>query len=81
MRILSIRALTGTGALARFDLELNEHVRLFGLLLKKFPDGRYRTHAPNSCGKHVASFHPVIASQITDAAVAALSERTAHEHR
>ncbi|MEP7457078.1 hypothetical protein [Phyllobacterium sp. SB3] len=81
MRILSIRALTGTGALARFDLELNEHVRLFGLLLKKFPDGKYRTHAPNSCGKHVASFHPVIAEQITRAAVAALSERTAHAER
>lgn len=73
MRILSIRSLVGTGAIARFDIELSEHVRLYSLVLRKTPDGRLRTYAPNSCGKHVASFHPIIAKQITEAAVAALA--------
>jgi hypothetical protein len=80
MRILSIRSLEGPGAIARFDVELSEHVRLYSLLLRKSPDGRMRTYAPNSCGKHVASFHPIIAKQITDAAVAALGGGTAHDH-
>ncbi|MET3523737.1 hypothetical protein [Mesorhizobium abyssinicae] len=72
MKILSIRPLLqGSGAEARFDVEINEHLRLFGLLLKRTTNG-LRTHAPNSCGKHTATFHPVLAEQITAAAVAAL---------
>lgn len=71
MRILSIRPLQGVGAEARFDVEINEHLRLFGLLLKRTANG-LRTHAPHSCGKHTASFHPTLAKQITAAAVAAL---------
>lgn len=79
MRILSIRALQGPGALARVDVELSEHVRLYSLLLKKNQDGKVRIHAPHSCGKHVATFHPVIAKEITDAAIAALREATAYD--
>lgn len=72
MRILAIRRLQASGAEARFDVEINEHLRLFSLNLRKTPDGRYRTYAPNSCGKDVASFHPSLAQEITEAAVAAL---------
>lgn len=35
MRILSIRPWDGPGALARVDVELSAHVRLYSLLLKK----------------------------------------------
>jgi hypothetical protein len=36
MRILSIRpAPLGTATLARFDLELNDHLRLFNLALRQ----------------------------------------------
>lgn len=72
MKILSIRRLQAPGAEARFDVEINEHLRLFGLLLKRARNGALRTYAPNNCGKHVASFHPDLASKITAAAVAAL---------
>lgn len=72
MKIMSIRPLEGPGAVARFDVELSEHLRLFSLNLRRTPDGRWRTYAANSCGKHVVSFHPTLADQITRAAVAAL---------
>lgn len=71
MKILSIRPLQGPGAVARFDVEINEHLRLFGLLLKHTANG-LRSYSPHSCGKHVASFHPILAQQITAAAIAAL---------
>jgi hypothetical protein len=77
VKILAIRHLQVPGAEARFDIEINEHLRLFGLLLKRSRDGRLRTYAPNSCGKHVASFHPILAEKITSAATAAL-EAAAH---
>lgn len=73
MKILSIRPLEGPGAVARFDVEINEHLRLFSLNLRRTPDGRWRTYAANSCGKHVASFHPDLAEKITTAAVAAMN--------
>ncbi|MEQ1950546.1 hypothetical protein [Mesorhizobium sp. CN2-181] len=72
MKILSIRRLQAPGAEARFDVEINEQLRLFGLLLKRSQSGQWRTYAPNSCGKHVASFHPDLATRITAAATAAL---------
>ncbi|UXN61577.1 hypothetical protein [Phyllobacterium zundukense] len=79
MRILSIRRLDGPAALARVDVELTEHVRLYSLLLKKNADGKVRIHSPHSCGKNVATFHPIIAQEITEAAIAAL-EATAYDH-
>jgi hypothetical protein len=78
MRILEIRRAHGPSAIAHFDIELSEHLRLFNLTLRCTPDGRLRTYAPNSCGKHSASFHPILAQQITDAAAAALGGSAAH---
>lgn len=72
MKILAIRRPQAPGAEARFDLEISEHLRLFGLQLKRGADGSYRTYAGRVCGKRAASFHPVLAEQITRAAVAAL---------
>ncbi|CAN7501480.1 hypothetical protein [Mesorhizobium caraganae] len=72
MKVLNIRRLQGSGAIARFDIEITEHLRLFSLNLKKTADGRIRAFAPHAIGRHTASFHPVLAQQITEAAVAAL---------
>lgn len=72
MKILDIRPVSGAGAEARFDVEINENLRLFGLLLKRSRSGALRTYSPNNCGRHTASFHPSLATQITAAAVAAL---------
>lgn len=73
MRILSIRPEAGESALARFDVEVGPHLRLYNLLLRKAPDGRLRTFAPNAMGKHVATFHPDLANEITRAATAAIT--------
>jgi hypothetical protein len=74
MRVLDIRpALYGSGKVVAFiDIEITEHLRLFNLELRKGPDGKMRTFASNAFGKHTASFHPELATQITAAAVASL---------
>ncbi|PRH85352.1 hypothetical protein C5L14_23210 [Labrys okinawensis] len=73
MHILNIRPSYEPGVVARFDIEITEHLRLFGLMLTRNQDGKMRTYAPNACGRKAATFHPVLATRITDAAVAALS--------
>lgn len=72
MRIISIRPTAGSKTLAYFDVEMGEHLRLYNLQLRQTPVG-LRTVAPNACGKHAATFHPILAEQITTAAAAALN--------
>ncbi|KHJ54536.1 hypothetical protein LA66_13970 [Aureimonas altamirensis] len=80
MRILAIRPTAGGKTLAVFDVEISEHLRIYNLLLRSTPAGA-RTIAPKAAGKHAASFHPVLAEQISAAAVAALGGRAANaEH-
>lgn len=78
MRVIDIRPQNGPSAIAHFDVEISEHLRLYNLVLRKTPDGRLRTYAPNACGKHTATFHPFLAKQITEAATAALESGTAY---
>jgi len=61
----------GARTIARFTVQLGD-VRLYGLLLREFPDGTRRTIAPNVGGQHCASFQPTIAEKITEAASKAL---------
>ncbi|MEO4000332.1 hypothetical protein [Mesorhizobium sp. CAU 1732] len=77
-RVLAIRpAPDGAGkVLATFDVEIGDHLRIYNLQLRQSPAG-LRTIAPNACGKHAATFHPVLAEQITKAAEAALGSHTA----
>jgi hypothetical protein len=56
---------------ARFTVQVGD-IRLYGLLLREFPDGTRRTIAPNIGGQHCASFQPAIAERITKAASNAL---------
>ena len=72
MRILSIRPAAGTKVVAHFDVEVDEHLRVFNMELRRMPDGQWRSFAPKSSGKHAASFHPDLATEITRAAAAAL---------
>lgn len=51
MRILSMRPSNGgSSVVARFDLEVAPEVKIFGMLLKRAPDGRLRTYPPNAAG-------------------------------
>jgi hypothetical protein len=72
MRILNIRPSHSPGALAHFDVEVTEHLRLFNLTLRHSKDGALRAFSPKACGKHAATFHPILAQQIIEAAKAAL---------
>ena len=78
MNILSIWPAAGEKELAYFDVEIGPHLRLYGLVLRRTPNGRLRTFAPKVSGKHAASFHPELAEQITAAATAALEGRVAN---
>ncbi|WP_164830845.1 hypothetical protein [Sinorhizobium meliloti] len=69
----------GARTLARFTVQLGD-VRLYGLLLREFPDGTRRTIAPNVGGQHCASFQPAIAEKITAAATSALGGQLADVH-
>ncbi len=65
----------GSSSIARFDLQLTEHVKIFGLCLKRNEAGRMRIFAPKSGGRHAASFHPEISDKITAAAIAAFEAK------
>ncbi len=80
MKVLNIRpAREGSSAVARFDLELTDQVRLFGLVLKCNEAGQMRIFAPKSGGVHAASFNPEIATEITLAACAAIKGNSHYE--
>ncbi len=78
MQILNIRAMHGPSVIAYFDIALTEHLYLYNLTLRERPDGTLRTYAPNACGKHVASFHPTLGQQISEAAAAVLNSGAAN---
>jgi hypothetical protein len=80
MQILAIRQVAGAKDIAFYDVEITPHLRLFNVLLRKSPDGRLRSFAPKAFGKHAASFHPDLAEQMTQAAVAALKSRAANDN-
>lgn len=73
MKILSIRpAPPGSGAvreIARFDLQLSDDVRLYGLRLMQTTEGRHLTYAPSSGGRRFATFAPSLVDTITAAAI------------
>lgn len=82
MRILSMRPLPHGGGdrnLARFDVEVIEHLRLYGLLLRQCPDGTRRIASPTANGRHMATFHPALAAEITEHASSAFEGRYAND--
>jgi hypothetical protein len=82
-KIMNIRPApggAGVRTIAHYDAEISEHCRLYGLLLREFPDGTRRTIAPNNNGRHFATFHPTIGEQLTAAASAALRGLNTNVH-
>lgn len=56
------------------DIELDEHVRLYGLRVVRQPDGRHVTYAPQCGQRRSATFSREFAEELTAAAVAALGD-------
>lgn len=75
MRIIDIRpSPPGSTTLARFDLELNDHLKLFNLALRQRGDDRCWTVAPNAFQERTAAFGEQFNRAISDMALAALME-------
>jgi hypothetical protein len=72
MRILGFRPTAGPRLVAYFDVEVANDLRIYNMELRRAADGQLRSYAPKVCGKHAASFHPSLATQITRAAEAVL---------
>lgn len=75
MHILSIRPIPlGVGnARARFDVELDDGLRLFNLKLAETPSG-WRVFAPSAFGDATATFTRDMAAELVSAARTALGE-------
>ena len=75
MRVLYAHQTGETGersCIAFVDVELNEHVRLYGLRLLRQPHGRYTISAP-TCGRRQSStFSKLMAEHLTALALEAL---------
>ncbi len=67
MRIVAIRPVPkGTGkTIARFDLEVEGGLRMYGLVLREHPDGVRAIAGPQCEGRRFATFLPEVATQIT----------------
>ncbi|MCP3412739.1 hypothetical protein NLM16_01340 [Bradyrhizobium brasilense] len=75
MKILSIRpAPPGGSTLARFDLELNEHLRLYNLGLRQRGNGRCWTVAPNAFQERTAGFSASFNKALAELALKSLVE-------
>lgn len=83
MKILQIRPVPkGTGkTIARFDLEINGGLRMYGLILREQPDGWRAIAAPQLEGRRFATFLPEVAAQITELASAAYDGGTNASYR
>jgi hypothetical protein len=77
MKLLTVTSSHGgSGAvreIARFDLQLSDDVRLYGLRLMQTPERRHLTYAPSSGGRRFATFALSLVDDITAAAISALN--------
>ncbi|MGH6774584.1 hypothetical protein [Brucella tritici] len=67
IRIVSIRPVPkgASKTIARFDLEVDGGLRIYGLVLREYPDGARSIAGPQCDGRRFATFLPDVASQIT----------------
>lgn len=65
-------------AIAFVDVELNEHIRMYGLRLVQQPDGRHMLYSPQAGTRRTATFSKPMAERLTALAVEAY-EAAAHE--
>ncbi|WP_037075087.1 hypothetical protein [Rhizobium mesoamericanum] len=79
MEILSIRRETSGGnTVARFDVALGDHIRMFNLKLIRGRAG-LRVYAPSAYGSNVATFSTRLTDQMITAVSAALGEESAND--
>lgn len=57
--------------IATVDVELNDHVRLYGLRLLRMPDGKHFLFAPQSGQRRTATFSKPMSERITALALEA----------
>ena len=82
MKILSIRpAPPGSTTLAHYDLELNDHIKLFNLRLRQRGNDRSWTVAPNAFNERTAAFGEQFNRAISDLALKSLLELPANAAR
>ncbi|WP_165405337.1 hypothetical protein [Bradyrhizobium genosp. SA-3] len=75
MRIVDIRpSPPGSTTLARFDLQLNDHLRLYNLGLRQRGDEPARVIAPNAFQQRVATFSPSFNKALAELALKSLVE-------
>lgn len=83
MRILELKLIdepgSGHRAIAAFDLQLTDEVRMYGLRLLRMRDGRLLTFAPQSGYRRVATFAAPLAARITQLATDELKAVTAND--
>lgn len=74
MRLLHIERLQpdmskDVRAVAIFDMQLSQDVRVYGLRLMRAPDGRHVVYAPSANGgRRVATFSPALAAELAELA-------------
>lgn len=67
-------------AVAMFDLEMSDDLRIFGLKLMEAPDGRLLIYAPSANGgRRLATFSTALSAKIADLAASEL-ERANNSH-
>jgi hypothetical protein len=82
VKIIAIRpSPPGSNTLARFDLELNQHIRLFNLALRQRSGGLTWTVAPNAFNERTAAFGEQFNRAISDLALKSLVELSADANR
>lgn len=75
MKILSIRpAPPGGSTIARFDLELNDHLKLFNLALRQRGDEPAHVLAPNAFQERTAGFSASFSKALAELALKSLLE-------
>jgi hypothetical protein len=75
LKIIGIRpAPPGSTTLARFDLELNDHLRLFNLALRQRGDEPAHVCAPNAFNERVAGFSASFNKALAELALKSLVE-------
>ena len=75
MRIIDIRpSPPGSATLARFDLQLNDHLKLFNLALRQRGDEPAHVIAPNAFQQRVAGFSASFNKALAELALKSLLE-------
>lgn len=75
LKIISIRpAPPGSATLARFDLQLNEHLRLYNIALRQRGDEQAHVCAPNAFQERTAGFSASFNKALAELALKSLVE-------